>query len=621
MGWFFGNSNTSTDISEIYETYEAYESNVDFILINSLGNILIIIILIIIIIAALIILYNYIKNLRKGKKYENERIKDNKIYTNINNDYNIDNNNYYNRYSGQNQRNQRYQKKRVEMRQINTNYNNYNNNYSAINDNKNNIFLGKNNKQNFTNNKFKNYNNYSLNNNIMNNKISNNNNKNNNIIINNKFKENSIENNFNNNNFNNNNIINNNFNNNNIINNNFNFNSSNADIRLGNNINNNLNSIINNDSPNILLENIGYISSNIQEEPQIGLANIGATCYMNATLQCLSHTINLSNYFLNKKNEKLIKSKQLSKGYLEVIKRLWLKSYNKNKTYYEPHEFKKLISDMNPLFQGIAANDSKDLVNFIIQQLHEELNKANLNQVNNTFEINQYDEKQMFLSFFEEFKNNQKSIISDNFYFFIETKTECLNCKQINQMRGNNNPIYLYNFQIMHFLIFPLEEVRKYKIMQYQQNFNEVNLIDCFVYNQKIDIMQGENQMWCRGCRQNAPSQYMTLLYSGPKYLILILNRGKGNIFNVKLNFTEILDIGNFVTMKQSNNLIYHLYAIVTHLGPSSMGGHFIAFCKSPIDNQWYKYNDAIVECVGNFYNDIHNFGVPYILFYESQNQ
>ena len=30
----------------------------------------------------------------------------------------------------------------------------------------------------------------------------------------------------------------------------------------------------------------------------IGLANIGATCYMNATLQCLSNTDKLTNYFL-----------------------------------------------------------------------------------------------------------------------------------------------------------------------------------------------------------------------------------------------------------------------------------------------------------------------------------
>ncbi len=57
--------------------------------------------------------------------------------------------------------------------------------------------------------------------------------------------------------------------------------------------------------------------------------------------------------------------------------------------------------------------------------------------------------------------------------------------------------------------------------------------------------------------------------------------------------------------MKENKNLIYHLYAIVTHFGPSNMGGHFIAFCKSPIDNNWYKYNDSMVNYVGNFYNDI----------------
>ena len=227
----------------------------------------------------------------------------------------------------------------------------------------------------------------------------------------------------------------------------------------------------------------------------------------------------------------------------------------------------------------------------------------------------------MFLNFMEEFKQNQRSIISDIFFFIIETKTECINCKLINQRNGNYNPLYIYNFQIMNFLIFPLEEIRKYKIMQYQQNFQEVDLYDCFNYYQKVDYMQGDNEMWCRNCNQNSPSQYMTMLYSAPVDLILILNRGKGNIYNVKLNFSEIIDIGNYVCLKNSNNLIYHLYAIVTHIGPSNMGGHFIAFCKSPIDNKWYKYNDAMVDYVGNFYNDIVNFGVPYILFYESQNQ
>ena len=192
-------------------------------------------------------------------------------------------------------------------------------------------------------------------------------------------------------------------------------------------------------------------------------------------------------------------------------------------------------------------------------------------------------------------------------------------------MQGYFNHRYIYNFQIINFIIFPLEEIRKAK---YQNNFNtflmgntnnEVNLYDCFDYYQKVELMSGENEMWCNYCKCNSPSYYSTSIYSSPEIFILILNRGRGNIYNVTLNFSEIIDIGNYVKMKISNNLIYHLYAIVTHIGPSSMAGHFIAFCKSPIDGKWYKFNDAIVDYVGDFNNNVSNFGTPYILFYERQ--
>ena len=44
---------------------------------------------------------------------------------------------------------------------------------------------------------------------------------------------------------------------------------------------------------------------------------------------------------------------------------------------------------MNPFFEGIAVNDAKDLFNFIIMTLHEELNNANNNIVNNVLQIDQ----------------------------------------------------------------------------------------------------------------------------------------------------------------------------------------------------------------------------------------
>ena len=43
--------------------------------------------------------------------------------------------------------------------------------------------------------------------------------------------------------------------------------------------------------------------SKYPKPPLIGLNNIGATCYLNATLQCLSQTRALTNYFLNEKNK------------------------------------------------------------------------------------------------------------------------------------------------------------------------------------------------------------------------------------------------------------------------------------------------------------------------------
>ena len=605
MGFLFSRDEQN-DIMP-YEYDEPFE--ITNILTNSLGEISLFSLIGTVVILAIILIICFVKN--NCNKNQNKK----KILNNIMRNDNDNNNNYYNynntssnRNSINNNRQDGRNGQEKEMMDIHNS--NIYENKNCTNNKRNNISaINRNEKKKRKNNN----NNYSYINNENFNK------KNNNRIYNNNQYNNISDNAFDNNNIISNNFFNNNINNNNFIN------------SISNNfINNNINNNISNNklnpktviySPDLMLKQNGFIAINIDEEPKIGLANIGATCYMNATLQCLSHTIKLANYFLDKKNEKKIKKKKFSREFLEIIKKLWLKSYNNNKSYYEPYNFKKIISDMNPLFEGVQANDAKDLINFILQELHEELNEPKIKVDNNSFNIDQYNERQMLFNFLEEFKKKQRSKISDIFFFIIETKTECLNCKQRFLMNGISDPIYLYNFQIMNFLIFPLEEVRKFKIIQYQQNFQEVNLIDCFNYYQKVDYMQGENQMWCKNCQHNSPSQYRTLIYSAPVDLILILNRGKGNIYDVKLNFDEILEIGNFVYLYQQKNksLIYHLYAVVTHIGPSNMGGHFIAFCKSPIDNLWYKYNDAIVELVGSF-QDIVNFCVPYILFYEGQN-
>jgi ubiquitin C-terminal hydrolase len=49
------------------------------------------------------------------------------------------------------------------------------------------------------------------------------------------------------------------------------------------------------------------------------------------------------------------------------------------------------------------------------------------------------------------------------------------------------------------------------------------------------------------------------------------------------------------------------------------MGGHFIAYCKEYWNNQWLKFNDAIVTPVNDFKSEVIDFAMPYLLFYQKK--
>ena len=337
-----------------------------------------------------------------------------------------------------------------------------------------------------------------------------------------------------------------------------------------------------------------------------GLANIGATCYMNATLQCLAHIQRLTHYLLNSETKKKISSDKikykLTSAYLTVLENLW---QNKNIKYYSPNQFKDVISEMNSLFAGIQANDSKDLILFLLETMHNELNleNKNINNINNQDNYvddiqAQYNYEMALKNFSNYFKEKYNSIISTLFYGMFNSITCCQNCN-----------VVLNNVQCYNILIFPLQKVKEYKMKM----DNIVDLYECFDYNQRPDLISGKS-FYCNNCRTMVDNVNTTKLLYCPKILVINFNRGKGLEFDVKINFPEYIDIINYVYYKDNSPTFYELVGIVTHFGPSSMGGHFIAFCKSFGNQQWYKYNDAIVD--PSSFEEAKNTGVPYILFY-----
>ena len=264
-------------------------------------------------------------------------------------------------------------------------------------------------------------------------------------------------------------------------------------------------------------------------------------------------------------------------------------SKNSNNKYFIPEEFKEKISKMNSLFEGVQANDAKDLVNFIVMTLHEELNKSKANSVNNNMAniiFNQTDQQLILQNFLMNFMNENQSIISDIFYGVTHTVTKCSRC-----------PLPKHNFEAFFFLNFPLEEVRKYKLefitnynlmlsnqnmnmnpnmmmnnnQTFQQNLqkiqllqnNQVNIFDCFDYNQKEESFTGENSMYCNICKMQLPSTYTTFIYSAPPILILVLNRGQGIQYKIKMEFYTEIDLTNYVEYKENNKpIMYDLIGV-----------------------------------------------------------
>ena len=424
-----------------------------------------------------------------------------------------------------------------------------------------------------------------------------------------------------------------------------------------------------------------------------GLENVGATCYMNATLQCLYHVKNLSENLIN--DDKINKNMKLTFYFRELFIDL-AGCRNKNKYFkirqnylddsdlrdsVRPIAFKNVISEMNPLFKGVQANDSKDLILFLLETMDKELTLRN----NNKREMKVFTGDNLQDMEQPNFKQYHNSIFSDIFYGFQKSVMKCNGCK-------NENPTY----SIINFIVFPLEkfynELNKQKNVPtnnnmnnnyYANNYNAINanyynynnnnmygymnnmnnymysnnynnfqfgmgrnninslnpktsmpssrkslilnknagekkklsLKDCFKQYKNVENLTGANQIYCNNCKKSQDGVMYDEIYKAPNVLIIILNRGRGNSFDCDVEFPIDLNLNDYISNPNSPKS-YELIGVISHLGESSMEGHFIAYCKH-FDNNWYIFNDSIVKQEAQ--NGVYN-GVPYILFYKNKN-
>lgn len=59
-------------------------------------------------------------------------------------------------------------------------------------------------------------------------------------------------------------------------------------------------------------------------------------------------------------------------SYSKLLNELW----NKDSDTFSPNQLKTVVGEKNPMFQGYQQHDSQEFLNFLLDSLHEDLNRV-----------------------------------------------------------------------------------------------------------------------------------------------------------------------------------------------------------------------------------------------------
>ncbi|NXR44692.1 UBP2 hydrolase, partial [Hippolais icterina] len=330
-----------------------------------------------------------------------------------------------------------------------------------------------------------------------------------------------------------------------------------------------------------------------------GLRNLGNTCFMNSILQCLSNTKELRDYclqnqYLRDLNNNSRMRTALMSEFAKLIQLLWTSSPNES---VSPSEFKTQIQRYAPRFVGYNQQDAQEFLRFLLDGLHSEVNRVLVRPRASTDTLDHLPDDEKSRQMWRRYQEREDSRISDLFVGQLKSSLTCSECGYCSTA-----------FDPFWDLSLPIPK----------KGYGEVTLMDCLRLFTKEDVLDGDEKPTCCRCKARTRCTKKFSIQKFPKILVLHLKRfSEARIRSSKLttfvNFPlKDLDLREFAS-QSCNHAVYNLYAVSNHSG-TTMGGHYTAYCKSPVSSEWHTFNDSRVTPMSSSHVRSSD---AYLLFYE----
>jgi ubiquitin C-terminal hydrolase len=330
------------------------------------------------------------------------------------------------------------------------------------------------------------------------------------------------------------------------------------------------------------------------------LVNLGNTSYLDSVLYLIGNIRNFASYFTKEKNKQFFLDSVPNSPLAFVTHRLFLHLYkypeNQEMEMYTPDSYLKVLQMKNKTYITQNNRNPNDLLIFILDTLHSELNQPKNNII--ITPQNTSDKDNVCQSGIKDFQNRNFSIVSNLLNWFQLKEASCGACNK------STYSFHTYN-------TFDLD------ILGCSKSFNNpISIINCMYYHS----MGRQKKAYCNNCKKYTQMLFSSKIYCSPNAFIFLLNRGNMdlNLMKIRFQLEEKINIKNYIEMKDAFSL-YQLNGVVSI---DVKNNKYVSFCMSPVDHNWYYYNDENIQQtnINNILQLHNNSGryIPCILIYQS---